>query len=268
MLGAIVGDIIGSSYEFEDMRDYNFELIPEGSRFTDDSVMTLAVAKWLTDSQKNGLTKESLIQQMQDLGRKYPDAGYGSSFNSWLWSENPQPYNSWGNGSAMRVSPVGLFAKNIEDALRLAKITAEVSHNHPEGIKGAQAVAAAVWLAYNGYTKDDIRYYITKQFGYNLERKIDDIRQTYQWTSSCQGSVAEAIIAFLEGDDFEDVVRRAVSLGGDSDTQAAIAGSIAACMYSIPKWIETRCEELLSQELYWMMMEFIICVVARTLLFR
>ena len=248
------------------MRDYDFELIPEGSRFTDDTVMTLAVVNWLIRNYDDRPTKTGLIHEMQKLGRKYPYAGYGSMFNSWLSCEYPQPYYSFGNGSAMRVSPVGLYAETLEEALELAKTSAEVSHNHPEGIKGAQAVAAAVWMAKKRCSKDEIREYITHQFGYNLDRKIDDIRLTYQWTSSCQGSVPEAIIAFLEGKDFEDVIRKAVSLGGDSDTQAAIAGSIAACVYPIPKWIEEKCYELLSPDLKDIMFTFYINLVVRKLM--
>lgn len=250
MLGAIVGDIIGSSYEFVDMKRYDFDMLPQGSCFTDDTVMTIAVAHWLTHYDEEGLTKERLISTMKEFGRKYPFAGYGSSFNCWLWSENPQPYNSWGNGAAMRVSPVGLYAESLEEALELAKLTAEVSHNHPEGIKGAQAVAAAVWMAKHGYSKVEIRDYITEQFQYDLTRTVDEIRPSYQWDVSCQGSVPESIICFLEGKDVEDVVRLAVSLGGDSDTMACIAGSIAACIYPIPEWIEKECEKLLPIPLY------------------
>lgn len=248
MLGAIAGDIIGSLYEFVELKKYDFELLPQGSRFTDDSVMIIAVAYWLAhydEYDEIGHTKERLIECMQEIGRKYPDAGYGSSFNCWLWSENPQPYNSWGNGAAMRVSPVGLFAETLDEALDLAKITAEVSHNHPAGIAGAQSVAAAVWMTKNGYSKDDIRDYIMCRFNYDLTRTVDEIRPTYQWDVSCQGSVPESIICFLEGKDFIDVVRKAVSLGGDADTMACIAGSIAACIYPIPEWIVNRCEYLL-----------------------
>lgn len=250
MLGAVVGDIIGSTYEFINMKDYNFELMPHGSCFTDDTVMTIAVAHWLAHYDEEGLTKEQLISTMQELGRKYPFAGYGSSFNCWLWSENPQPYDSWGNGAAMRVSPVGLYAETLEEALVLAKRTAEVSHNHPEGIKGAQAVASAVWMAKHGHSKEEIRDYITDKFHYNLQRTIDEIRPIYQRDVSCQGSVPEAIICFLEGKNFEDVVRLAVSLGGDADTMACIAGSLAACIYHIPESIEEECKKLLPFPLY------------------
>lgn len=249
MLGAVVGDIIGSVYEFVNMKEYNFKMLPSGSRFTDDTVMTIAVAHWLANDIDRGHTKERLISIMKEFGRKYPFAGYGSSFNSWLWSENPRPYNSWGNGAAMRVSPVGLYAETLDEALELAKRTAEVSHNHPEGIKGAQAVAAAVWMAIHRHTKDEIRDYITEKFNYDLTRTVDEIRPTYQWDVSCQGSVPESIICFLEGNDFVDVVRRAVSLGGDADTMACIAGSIAACIYPIPKEISDKCMELLPAEL-------------------
>ena len=256
MLGAVVGDIIGSSYEFVDMKRYDFDLLPQGSRFTDDSVMTIAVAHWLAHYDEEGLTKEQLISTMKEFGRNYPFAGYGSSFNCWLWSENPRPYNSWGNGAAMRVSPVGLYAKTLNEALDLAKLTAEVSHNHPEGIKGAQAVAAAVWMAKHGHTKEEIRDYITNNFRYNLTRTVDEIRPTYQWDVSCQGSVPESIICFLEGKDFEDVVRLAVSLGGDADTMACITGSIATCIYPIPEHIVIECEKRLTPDLLKIMHDF------------
>lgn len=253
MLGAIAGDIIGSVYEFTGQKQYDFEMLPKGSRFTDDSVMTIAVAHWMSHCDEEGNTdhsKEHLIRCMQTLGHKYPYAGYGGSFNAWLWCENPQPYNSWGNGAAMRVSPVGLYTKTLDEALELAKISAEVSHNHPEGVKGAQAVASAVWMAKHGHPKDEIRDYIMARFHYDLMRTVDEIRPTYQWDVSCQGSVPESIICFLEGKDFEDVVRLAVSLGGDADTMACIAGSIAACIYPIPTWIENECKKILPPLLY------------------
>lgn len=183
MLGAIVGDIIGSVYEFTGQKRYDFEMLPKGSRFTDDSVMTVAVAHWLSHCDEEGNTdhsKDHLIKCMLKLGQEYPFAGYGSSFNAWLWCENPQPYNSWGNGAAMRVSSVGLYAETLDEALELAKVSAEVSHNHPEGIQGAQAVASAVWMAKHGYTKDEIRDYITEKFHYELMRNVDEIRPGYQ----------------------------------------------------------------------------------------
>ena len=256
MLGAIAGDIIGSAYEFAGRKDYDFELFPEGSRFTDDTVMTLAVAKWLVQHDERCHTKEQLVSCIKELGLAYPYAGYGSMFNAWLWREESHPYNSYGNGSAMRVSPIGLYADTLDEALKLAMMSAEVSHSHPEGIKGAQAVAAAVWMANNGYPKNAIREYIEHKFGYNMSRTIDEIRPTYKWDSSCQRSVPEAIIAFLDGRDFEDVVRLAVSLGGDADTQAAIAGGIAACIYPIPEHIADECERRLPTELLEIMRNF------------
>lgn len=254
MLGAIVGDVIGSFFEHSRLKVYDFDLFYPRSKFTDDAVMTLAVAEWLMSSADK--SKDDLVRIMQDFGCKYPGAGYGYRFNLWLNSEDPQPYGSWGNGSAMRVSPVGLYADTLDEALELAKVTAEVSHNHPAGIAGAQAVAAAVWMARNGHSKEKIREYIMCRFNYDLTRTIEEIRPTYQWDVSCQESVPEAIIAFLDGKDFEDVVRLAVSLGGDADTQAAIAGSIAACVYPIPKWIAEECLKRLTPDLRIVMERF------------
>lgn len=253
MLGAVVGDIIGSPYEYEHNKDYDFELISNHSIITDDTIMTLAVAWWLTDS--NTLSSEDLIKRIQLLGRKYP-SDYGVRFLNWLWSEHPQPNNSCGNGAAMRVSPIGLYAHTLTEALELAYITASVSHNHPEGIKGAQAVAAAIYMARNEYSKGQIREIIAAMFGYNLFRTIEEIRPVYHGGCTCQNSVPEAIIAFLDGKDFEDVVRLAVSLGGDADTQAAIAGSIAACVYPIPEDVALECEKRLKPDLLKIMNDF------------
>lgn len=256
MLGAVAGDIIGSSYEFAGRKDFDFELFPGENRFTDDTVMTLAVAKWLIQYDERYHTKEQLVSCIKELGLSYPYAGYGSMFHAWLWREASYAYKSYGNGSAMRVSPIGLYADTLDEALELARMSAEVSHSHPEGIKGAQAVAAAVWMANNGYPKNAIREYIEHKFGYDMSRTIDEIRPTYKWDSSCQGSVPEAIIAFLDGKDFEDVVRLAVSLGGDADTQAAIAGGIASCIYPIPEHITAECEKRLPPELLEIMRNF------------
>ena len=256
MLGAIAGDIIGSSYEFTRKKDYDFELFTEESRFTDDTIMTLAMAQWLCRYDAEVHNEEQLVSCMKELGRAYPGVGYGSMFNTWLWREESYSYGSYGNGAAMRVSPIGLYALTLRDALEGAKMSAEVSHSHPEGIKGAQVVAAAVWMANNGYPKIAIKEYIESTFGYDLSRTIDEIRPTYKWDSSCQRSVPEAIIAFLDGKDFEDVVRLAVSLGGDADTQAAIAGGIAACVYPIPEHIAEECEKRLPQDLLDIMRNF------------
>ena len=254
MLGAIVGDIIGSPFEYTHDVSSGFELLTEGSFFTDDTVMTLAVAEWLMVSET--LSPEDLIKSMQRLGREYPNCGYGPRFLNWLWSDDPKPNNSYGNGSAMRVSPVALYAQNLSEALELAYITAAVSHNHPEGIKGAQATATAIYMAKNGYSKSQIRELISVMFGYNLYRTIDEIKPIYYGSASCQKCVPESIIAFLDGKDFEDVVRLVISLNGDTDTMGAIAGSIAASVYPIPDNIAAECEKRLTPDLLKIMIDF------------
>ena len=247
MLGALVGDIIGSFYEFHNVKATDFNLFTPFSKFTDDSVMTLAIAKWLTEDEAH--TIRYLITCMQGLGRRHPNAGYGGHFDSWLYKENPQPYNSWGNGAGMRVSPVGLYARTLDEALALAALTASVSHNHPEGVKGAQAIAACVFLCKEGKNKQEIKECVERLFDYDLDRKIAEIRPNYDFDVSCQGSVPEAIIAFLEGNTFEEVIRLAISLGGDSDTIACMAGAIAACCYEIPYYIAERCDVILTEDL-------------------
>lgn len=247
MLGALAGDIIGSVYEFRNTKSTDFDLFTKYTTFTDDSVMTLAVARWLMEDEAH--TPQELVRCMQEMGTRYPDAGYGGSFTLWLAAEEPKPYDSWGNGAGMRVSPVGLYAKTIDEALALAVITASVSHNHPEGIKGAQAIAASVFLCKEGRSKEEIKTYVERMFGYNLNRKIAEIRPDYYFDVSCQGSVPEAIIAFLEGNSFEEVIRLAISLGGDSDTIGCMAGAIAACMYPIPDEIVEKCDTILPIDL-------------------
>lgn len=247
ILGAIAGDIIGSIYEFAPTKSKVFDLVTPWSNFTDDTVMTLAVAKWLMEDEAH--TPSYLIFCMQELGAAYPGAGYGARFSGWLCEDNPQPYNSWGNGSGMRVSPVGLYAKTLNEALAFAAVTAMVSHNHPEGVKGAQAIAACMFLCRHGKSKDEIKEYVEKAFFYDLNRKIADIRPRYEFDVSCQGSVPESIIAFLVGNSFEEVVRLAVSLGGDADIQGCIVGAIASCMYSIPKEIAEKCYDILPEDL-------------------
>lgn len=240
VIGAIIGDIVGSRFEFNNYRKTDFELFDRGSNFTDDTVMTIAVADWL-------LSGVSLANIMRDWAHEYPNRGYGGMFYAWLFpldETETKAYNSFGNGAGMRVSPCGYYANSLEEALDLAKQSAEVTHNHPEGIKGAQAIASAIFLARQSKTKDDIRYYIEQTFGYNLHRSCDEIRPTYEFNETCQGSCPEAIIAFLESVDYESALRLAVSLGGDSDTIACMAGSIAAAYYGIPDWIEERVKEL------------------------
>lgn len=261
MLGALAGDIIGSVYEFYGTKSTEFDLFSDASRFTDDSVMTLAVAKWLVEDEAH--TLHYLIYCMQELGHEHPYAGYGGMFHGWLSEDNPQPYNSWGNGAGMRVSPVGLYAKTLDEALALAALTASVTHNHPEGVKGAQAIATSVFLAKEGKSKQEIKEYIEKTFDYNLHRTIAEIRPRYGFDVSCQGSVPEAIIAFLEGNSFEEVIRLAISLGGDSDTIGAMAGAIAACVYPIPKEIAERCDKLLTEDLKEIKDKFITMIETR-----
>ena len=238
MFGAILGDIIGSPYEFDcnNIKTKDFPLFSQKSHFTDDTVMTLAVAKAFMDTEDvsdETAVKANLVASMRELGAAYPDAGYGGRFSHWLTAENPKPYHSYGNGSAMRVSSVAWMFDIIEEVRRAARLSAEVTHNHPEGIKGAEATASAIFLARKGYVKGYIQKYIETEFGYDLHRTCDEIRPDYHHVESCQETVPEAIIAFLEGESFEDVIRTAVSLGGDCDTLTAIAGSIAEGYYGI-----------------------------------
>lgn len=257
MLGAIIGDIVGSTREWHNVKTEDFELLPPGSRFTDDTVMTLAVAKWLMDDPSH--EADSLVRIMQDMGRRYPNAGYGGMFRKWLKSDNPRPYGSYGNGSAMRVSPVGMYAKSLDETLELARVTASVTHNHPEGIKGAQAIAASVYIQLNEMfdTNGKIKRFVEEKFGYNLGIKLEDIRNEYSFDSSCQGSVPIAIMAFLQRHNALDSLRLAISMGGDSDTIGCMATSIAyACPFhvisshtNIPEDVIVKCRELLPKEL-------------------
>jgi len=248
--GAIAGDIIGSIYEARPTKKVDFELFQDYSIFTDDTVLTIAVADWL-------LSKGDLTQTLQKYGQKYVYAGYGSGFRKWMVSPNPQPYNSWGNGSAMRVSPVGWFFETLEETLAVAKESAEVTHNHPEGIKGAQVVAACIYLARTGKSKQEIKDYVCSNYGYDLNRTCYEIHPTYKFDVSCQGSVPEAIIAFLDSTDFESSIRLAVSLGGDADTQACIAGSIAEAFYGgVPEYIVSEVFKRLPEDLTDVLLRF------------
>lgn len=232
IIGAIIGDIVGSRFEFNNYRSTDFEFLNDKCFFTDDSVMTIAVADWVT---KKSQTDRHLALYLREWGRKYPNRGYGGMFLRWLLSkELSSPYNSFGNGSAMRVSPCGFYAQSLDEALFLAKQSAEVTHNHPEGIKGAQSVAAAIYLAKTGRTKAIIKEYIENNFGYDLSRTCDEIRRVYKFNETCQETCPEAIIAFLESHDYESAIRLGISLGGDSDTIGAITGGIAAAYYGIP----------------------------------
>lgn len=244
MIGAIAGDIIGSVYEHRPFRTKEFPLFDPRCTFTDDSVLTVAVASAI-------LSKKPYQECVLEIGRRYPRAGYGGSFMHWLFSSDPQPYNSWGNGAAMRVSPVGFAFNTIEEVLEEAEKTAVISHNHPEGIKGAQATALAVFLARTEHDKEKIREQIGRRFGYDLQRSVEQIRPRYGFEISCQKTVPEAIVAFLDSLSYEDTVRNAISLGGDSDTLACIAGGIAEAYYGeVPPDIRAKVRECLPSFLW------------------
>lgn len=244
MIGAIAGDIAGSVYEADPIKTTDFPLFGPGCRFTDDTVLTVAVAAAILEGQP-------YLETIRYFGRRYPHAGYGRSFYDWMASPDPQPYNSWGNGSAMRVSPVGFAFETEEAVLAEARRTAECTHNHPEGIKGAQSVALAIFLARKGAKKEQIRSELERRFGYGLRGTLDEIRPAYSFDVSCQGSVPESIICFLEGRDWESTVRNAVSLGGDSDTMACIAGGIAEAFYGpVAAAIRDQVRNALTDELW------------------
>ncbi len=250
MLGAIIGDVLGSTFEFYPMKTKKFELLDNKSHFTDDTVMTVAVA----DSIMNEVPYTESLQQW---GRKYPRAGYGGWFRKWIHQDDPKPYNSFGNGSAMRCSSVGWLLDDEESVLDEAKKSAEITHNHPEGIKGAQAVALGVLMGRKGSSKKEIKGKLEKLFGYNLNQKLEQIIPSYTFDSTCQGSVPQAIIAFLESTDFEDAIRNAISLGGDADTQACITGSLAEAHYqNIPEEISSFVRWRIEDDLLAVMAKF------------
>ena len=254
MFGAIWGDIVGSPYEF-DSKNYkakDFPWLSEESTFTDDSVMTIAVSKGFLDAGLDAddeTVKTSVTAAMREIGRRYPCCGYGRRFIGWMFGGDPRPYNSLGNGSAMRVSSVAWLYDDLASVRRAARLSAVVTHDHPEGVKGAEAVASAIFLARTGHSKEEIRDYVTQQFGYDLTRTCDQIRPDYHMDATCPGSVPEAIIAFLEGTDFEDTIRTAVSLGGDSDTIAAIAGSMAEGFCGLSEEMKDQALALLPEDL-------------------
>ena len=252
MYGAILGDIIGCPYEFDQGdKTKDFPLFVKRSSFTDDSVMTVAVAEALMDSmgKSDEEHRAALVASMQKWGRKYPNAGYGGRFIGWLFEDDPRPYNSWGNGSAMRASAAGWLYASFDETWKKARLTAEVTHNHPEGIKGAECTAAVIWLARNGKSKEEIRKIVEDTFGYDLSRTCDEIRPGYRHVESCQETVPEAVTAFLEGNDFEDVIRTAVSLGGDCDTLTCIAGSMAEAFYGVPEELKEECWKRITPEM-------------------
>jgi ADP-ribosylglycohydrolase len=250
IIGAIAGDIIGSVYEWNNIKTVDFDLFSKESDFTDDSVLTVA-------TMYATMNKKSYAEVYQKFGVYYPLRGYGGKFSSWLLSDNPKPYNSWGNGSAMRASPIGWYCNSLDGVMAEAQRSAEVTHNHPEGIKGAQSTAAAVYMARTGKSKDEIKSFVSNTFQYDLDRKIDEIRPVYEFDESCQGTVPEAIIAFLESTDFENAIRLAISIGGDSDTIACITGGIAEAYYqTVPENIIENVFRILPEELVEIIEEF------------
>jgi ADP-ribosylglycohydrolase len=256
MIGAIIGDIVGSRFEFHNNKSKEFELFTDKCFVTDDSVMTLAVAKAIMEARKTGGSflrhlddlREFAVKYMQEIGRKYPNCGYGKQFASWVFSKKPKPYNSFGNGAAMRVSPAGFAAGGRTEAIESASAVTKVTHNHKEGIKGAEATTVAIFMARSGASKAEIRERIHADY-YPLDFRVDDIRDSYRFDETCQGTVPQAIEAFLESTSFEDAIRTAISLGGDSDTLAAITGGIAEAHYGVPEDIRARALEYLDDEL-------------------
>ncbi|MEI7884376.1 MAG: ADP-ribosylglycohydrolase family protein [Clostridia bacterium] len=257
MLGAIVGDIVGSIYEWNNIKTKEFDIMAESSFFTDDTVMTCAVAQglMLADLHDEENTKQNIIKQMVEIGRNYPDCGYGGMFSRWIFGGSQQPYNSFGNGSAMRVSSAAWLSNDYQLSLRLAKNTAEISHNHHEGIKGALATSAAIFMAREKKSIEDIREYLNNNL-YKLDFTLEDIRANYKFNETCQGTVPQAIVAFLESTSFEDAIRNAISIGGDSDTLAAITGSIAEAYYGIPDDLRTMALGKLDQRLRKIVLDF------------
>ena len=252
VIGAIIGDIAGSVYEFDNNRSKDFVLFGDydGSKCfaTDDSIMTLAVAKALLDADENGEgLAELTAYNMRKVGRPYPHCGYGGRFYEWMYDDSMGPYNSFGNGSAMRVSPVAYFAKNLTQAEKFAEQTAAVTHNHPEGIKGAQVTAGMVYLALSGFDKNVMKAYA--EGSYDLDFTLDEIRPTYRFNETCMDTVPQAIVAFLESHDFEDAIRNAISIGGDSDTLAAITGGIAGAFYGVPTELHDKATTFLDERL-------------------
>jgi ADP-ribosylglycohydrolase len=259
MLGAIIGDVVGSTYEFNKTKEMNFPLFPEKSKFTDDTVLTIATAKALVEGRKD---YDVLYKK---YANDYMECGWGARFAEWAKAPEMQPaYNSWGNGSAMRVAPIGYLFDDIETTIDEARLSAEVTHNHPEGIKGAEAIAASIFLALHGDTKEQIRDYIEDRFDYDLRRTIEEIRPTYKFEVSCQSSVPEAIIAFLDSDRYETAIRLAISLGGDADTLACMAGGLAEAFYTqVPVMMIEKTWDLLPEEFHKVIIDFYKIVDAR-----
>ena len=260
MFGAILGDIIGSRFEFDRGGwTKEFELFTPKCKFTDDTVMTIAVAEALLKAREDATVNEiekACIGSMQKWGRKYPRAGYGGRFIEWLFNEDPKPYDSWGNGSAMRVSAAGRLYDTLERTREVARATANVSHNHPEGLKGAECTATVIFMARTGVSKDEIIDYVIKEFGYDTSKSVDELRPFHRHDESCMDALPKALVSFFEGDSFEDVIRNAISLGGDTDTIAAIAGAMAEGMYGVPEELKLECLNRLPDEMKYVLDDF------------
>ncbi len=249
MLGAIIGDIVGSRFEFNNHKSKQFELFTPECFPTDDSIMTLAVAQAIMDSRAGRSDLgQCAVRAMREIGRPYPDCGYGGRFFEWMYSDRPQPYNSFGNGAAMRVSPCGFAAASLEEAKAMSRAVTEVTHNHPEGIKGAEAATVAVYMALHGSTLPEIRDEINAHY-YPMDFTLDGIRASYRFNETCQGTVPQALMAFFESTDFEDAIRNAISVGGDSDTLAAITGGVAQAYYGIPQSLRERALSYLDERM-------------------
>lgn len=256
MIGAIVGDIVGSIYEFDNHRGKVFPLFKKGCFATDDSIMTLAIAKALMHSDGDmELLSKNAVRYMREVGRPYPNCGYGGSFLRWMYSKNPKPYDSFGNGAAMRVSPVAYRSTSLQNALEMSDAVTRVTHNHPEGLKGARATTAAIWLALNGEKKCGIKSFIEHNY-YKIDFTLDEIRPSYQFNETCQDTVPQALEAFFESTSFEDAIRNAISIGGDSDTLAAISGAVADAYYGVPEDIFNKAITYLDPMLKHILMEF------------
>lgn len=261
MYGAILGDIIGSRFEFDrGPWTKDFELFTRENEWTDDSAMTVAIAEALMDAGADASVEEieaACVKSMQKWGRKYPYAGYGGRFARWLYENDPTPYNSWGNGSAMRVSSVGWFYDSMERTREVARATANVTHNHPEGIKGAECTAAVIFMGRNEATKEEIREYVVKEFGYDFSKGVDELRPLHKHDESCMDALPKALVSFFDGESFEDVIRNAVSLGGDTDTIAAIAAAMAEAFFGISYELEKECRERVTRDMREVLWRFV-----------
>ncbi len=260
MYGAILGDIIGSRFEFDrGGKTKDFELLTKEDQFTDDSVMTVAVADALlgiSAGEDDAAVRTALIKSMQKWGNRYPWAGYGQKFILWLGDKDPKPYGSWGNGSAMRVSSVGWLYNTLDETRRIARLSAEVSHNHPEGVKGAECTAAVIFLSRTGVNKEEIAEYIDREFGYDYSESLDEMRARHRHVESCQDSLPKALRSFFDGESYEDVVRNAVSLGGDTDTLAAIAGAMGEAFYEMPDELKAEARKRVGEDMVEVMDHF------------